>query len=276
MIKLRSGIKVEQNQGVAVYLNETSITASDRKEFTQNAEYEEKVRRQLAGVALFQDIVAKANFIKTFTELIPTLGVTDKATVLEMGACHGWASALVKMKHPACYVVTSDLVAEMVQHSDKWENLLGVQLDEKWAFNGREIPFADEQFDRIFTFASFHHFGDYGNYQPVLREMTRVLKKGGKIVLLYEPSSPGYLYKFAYQRVNNNREAMGEYVDEDVLVPARLEKIVRELGCTLTTKFFPFHLYRDGFLAGNYYYLLSKLGPLQKLFVSTVNLTITK
>ena len=172
--------------------------------------------------------------------------------------------------------MASDHVSEMVKHSQKWENLLGTQLDEKWAFNCRNIPFDDEQFDRIFTFASFHHFGDCGDYRPTLKEMIRVLKKGGKIILLYEPTSPKYLYKLAYKRVNSNREAIGEYVDEDVLVPSQLDKIIRELGCTLKTNLFPFHLYRDGFLAGNYYYIISKLGPLQKLFVSTVNLIIVK
>lgn len=276
MIKLRSDIQIQQQQAVSQYLDEAGLTPSDKKEFVQNAAYEAKVKPQAAGLSLFADVVAKANFVRIFELLTPKLELFAGAKVLEMGACHGWASVMVKVKQPDCYVVASDLVAEMVQHAAQWETLLGAQLDEKWAFNCRDMPFADEQFDRIFTFASFHHFGDAGDYQPVLREMTRVLKKGGKIVLLYEPSSPKYLYQWAYQRVNSNRGDLGEDVDEDVLVPSRLKRTVQALGCTLETQLFPYHLYRDGFMAGNYYYLLAKLGPLQKLFVSTVNLTIAK
>jgi ubiquinone/menaquinone biosynthesis C-methylase UbiE len=276
MIQLRPEISFQQNRDISVYLNETIITESDRKEFTQNVKYEERVAQQSSGLSLFEDVVSKSNFIKTFELIMPELDLFPGATVLEMGACHAWASVMVKVKNPSCYVVTSDLVSEMLEHSTKWENLLGNQLDEKWAFNCRDIPFADEQFDRIFTFASFHHFGDRGDYRPVLIEMIRSLKKGGKIILLYEPSSPKYLYKWAFDRVNNSRENTGEYVDEDVLVIPQLEQIVRELGCTIKTNLFPLHLYRDGFLSGNYYYILSKLGSLQKLLVSTVNLVIIK
>lgn len=276
MIKLRPEIQIQKDQNISVFLNQNTLSESDNKEFSQNLKYEEKVAQQLEGVSLLEDIVSKSNFIKIFECLIPALELFQGASVLEMGACHGWASVIVKTKNPTCYVVASDLVSEMVKHSEKWGNLLGTQLDEKWAFNCRDIPFDDEQFDRIFTFASFHHFGNSGDYKPALKEMIRVLKKGGKIVLLYEPSSPEYLYKAAYKRVNSNRQLVDEYVDEDVLVPSRLEKIVEELGCTIETKLFPFHLYRDGFVAGNYYYFLSKLGFLQKLFVSTVNLIIVK
>ena len=276
MIQLRPEVSFQQNRDISVFLNETIITESDRKEFTQNVKYEERVAQQSSGLSLFEDVVSKSNFIKTFELLIPELDLFSGATVLEMGACHGWASVMVKVTNPSCYVVASDLVSEMVEHSTKWENLLGTQLDEKWAFNCRDIPFDDEQIDRIFTFASFHHFGDRGNYKPVLTEMIRTLKKGGKIVLLYEPSSPRYLYKWAFERVNSSRKNTGEYVDEDVLVIPELDTIVRELGCTLTISLFPFHLYRDGFLSGNYYYIISKLGSLQKLFVSTVNLVISK
>lgn len=276
MIKLRPDVDVSCQHGISVYLNEQTITESDRKEFTQNAIYEDKVSQQFSGLSLFEDIVSKSNFIKTFELLIPKLDIFSGATILEMGACHGWASVMLKSRYPSCHIVISDLVSAMVEHSNQWESLLGSQLDEKWTFNCRDIPFADEQFDRIFTFASFHHFGDSGDYKPALKEMTRVLKKGGKIVLLYEPSSPKYLYKLSYKRVNSNRENSGEYVDEDVLVPSELKKVVQQLGCTLKTNLFPLHLYRDGFMSGNYYYILSKLGLLQKFLVSTVNLVIVK
>ena len=58
-------------------------------------------------------------------------------------------------------------------------------------------------------------------------EIARILKPGGKLVLLYEPSSPAPLYARARRRVNRNREHDG--VDEDVLVVSKLRKIADEL-----------------------------------------------
>jgi hypothetical protein len=104
--------------------------------------------------------------------------------------------------------------------------------------------------------------------------MIRILKPQGKIFLLYEPSSPKYLYKFAFKRVNKRKDIDG--VDEDVLVPSKIEKIVRELGCEFRTELFPFYLYRENITSAGYYFLLSKLGVFQRLLVSTVNLIIEK
>jgi ubiquinone/menaquinone biosynthesis C-methylase UbiE len=129
-------------------------------------------------------------------------------------------------------------------------------------------------YHRIFTFASFHHFGELNDYSKTINEMVRVLKPQGKIFLLYEPSSPKYLYKLAFQRVNARKEIDG--VDEDVIIPEKIEKSVKAIGCSFQAEFFPEYLYREGIKSTNYYYLLSKLRGIEKLVVSTVNIVIEK
>lgn len=274
MINIRHDTKPWRDDEVLCFFNEDLINQSDQKEFVANEKYESSLFTYDERQILFNDIVFKSNFIKTFQSLLPMLNLSGSETILEMGSSHGWASVYLKKEYPRCYIVASDLVPDTVKHAKRWENLLGSYIDEKWAFNCRDIPFEEEQFDRIFTFASFHHFGENGDYHKSLEELIRVLKKGGKIILLYEPSSPKYLYKIAYQRANKKRDIEG--VDEDVLVPSNIAKIIKSLGCNSRIEFFPFYLYRDSIIATNYYYVLSRLGPFQKLLVSTVNIVIEK
>jgi SAM-dependent methyltransferase len=274
MIPIQSDIKPYQDKEVLCFFNDSVIIDSDKKEFIANDKYENSISSSDDGIILFNDIVFKADFIKTFQTLMPKLELNGTERVLEMGAAHGWASVILKNQYPNCYVVASDLVPDTIKHSTKYEKLLKTRLDEKWAFNCRALPFEEESFDRIFTFASFHHFGDYGDYSKSLEQMIRILKPQGKIFLLYEPSSPKYLYKLAFKRANKRRDIDG--VDEDVLVPSKIENIVRELGCEFRAELFPFYLYRENITSAAYYYALSKLGIFQKSLVSTVNLIIEK
>ncbi len=176
--------------------------------------------------------------------------------------------------YPDGYFVAADLVPDCVRHATKWERLLGAEINEKWAFNCRDIPFQDAQFDVIFTFAAFHHFGENGNYEAAAREMIRILRPGGRIVLLYEPSSPQLLYRSAFKRVNRKRQTEG--VDEDVLLCDKLRKVVERLGCSFEAATYPIWQYRESVGSTLYYFLLSRVGPLSKLFVSTVNIEIQR
>ena len=47
-----------------------------------------------------------------------------------------------------------------------------------------------------------------------MSEIARILKPGGKLILLYEQTSPKILYLSAYRRVNRKRREEG--VNEDV------------------------------------------------------------
>ena len=182
-------------------------------------------------------------------------------------------SVLVKDDCPAAYVVMSDMVPECVAHCADYERLLEQRVDEKWAFSARDLPFADAQFDRIFTFAAFHHFGDHGDYSRALAEIGRVLKPGGRLVLMYEPATPRLLYRLALRRVNRKRAEEG--VDEDVLVAAHLRQVGERLGFSLRAAPFAFYRYRDSVFVAGYYYLLAKL-RLGRFATCTTNIVLEK
>jgi len=265
---------VQEDNGVSIYLPEQALSTSDRREFAANARFEDSLVGRPNEMIIFDDILFKADFIKTFQKAEPLIHLAGDERILELGAAHGWASAILKRKWPESYVVASDLVADTIRHAERWEQMLGCRIDEKWAFNIRESPFESGQFDRIFTFASFHHFGFSGDFRPALTEMNRLLVRGGRIVLLYEPSSPDYLYSFANRRVNQLRKIDG--VDEDVLRLSHLRNVAADLGLTMRCDFFTEHDHRSSISSTLYYFALSKLPLLQKLLVCTVNVTIKK
>jgi len=272
-VQVREGIQVHQDKGIFHYLNDSAITQSDKKEIFAHQTYEEaRARGNVDEVDLLDEVVFKSNFIKSFKELISRLQLlSGEETVLEMGGGWCWASVLLKRMYPNSYVVASDLISTNLKHTAEYEKITNTYINEKWVFNCRDIPFKSEQFDIIFTFAAFHHFGDKGDYSKTLREMVRVLKPKGKIILLYEPSVPKHLYRWAFKRVNTNA-----YADEDVLVISRLKQNLSQLNCHLSVELFPLFSYREGFTQTVYYYLLSKFSPLQSLLPCTVNIVIEK
>jgi ubiquinone/menaquinone biosynthesis C-methylase UbiE len=274
MISTRPGVDIQEDDGVRCVLGDSVLTDSDRKEFVFSDKWEAEHAQHTEGRLLFEDVIRKSNFIQTFQRVVPRLKLSGGEKVLEMGASHCWATVLLKAMYPDGYFVAADLLPNCVKHATKWERLLGAKIDEKWAFNSREIPFEDAQFDIIFTFAAFHHFGENGNYEAATREMIRILKPGGRIFLLYEPSSPQLFYRSAFRRVNRKRQSEG--VDEDVLLCGKLRRVVERLGCSFEVATYPIWQYRESVGSTIYYFLLSMIGPLNKLFVSTVNIEIHK
>jgi ubiquinone/menaquinone biosynthesis C-methylase UbiE len=260
-------------KGVSYFPVGGEINAQDQKEFESHRRVEQR-RSQNTGAEVFDDLVFKASFIKTFRNFLPMLDLRDGARVLEMGAGQGWASVLVKRAYPQSYVVASDLVPSALGFSTNYEAQLGVYLDEKWAFNCRDMPFDDGQFDRIFTMAAFHHFGEHNDFGKAVAEMLRVLKPDGRIQLFYEPSTPRYLYRLLLMRANR-RQAI-DNVDEDVLVPSIVKSYQEKYACNISFAHYPYAFHRDNMTSTLYYYGLSKVPFLAKLLPCTVNVTITK
>ena len=68
---------------------------------------------------------------------------------------------------------------------EKSRELLGERADLRVG-DSEHLPWNDESFDIVTCIASFHH---YPNPEPVLREMKRVLKHGGSLIIA-DPWAP--------------------------------------------------------------------------------------
>jgi ubiquinone/menaquinone biosynthesis C-methylase UbiE len=266
-VALLPDVSPAYSDDVAVFLHEEDLAPSDHKELAEQRSY----TPEHPDLDLFTHTVAKATFISVFQRLLPMFQLRGGERVLELGAGRGWASTMLKQAHGSCYVVATDLSPVPVSRVREYEELLGVQLDERWACAASALPFADEQFDLVFTFAAFHHLIIGDRYRTTLAEALRVLRPNGRMLLLYEPSAPRYLYRLAHWRVSQRPG-----VDEDVLLLPRLRDESARMGLSMTAQYFPDPFGRSSAAALFYYYVLSRVPWLAPLLPCTVNVELRK
>jgi ubiquinone/menaquinone biosynthesis C-methylase UbiE len=168
-----------------------------------------------AGAELYRSLlyVGKAHSLLTFDDIVEQCGLDFSGRALELGGGYGFLSAYVKKRFPDVRITFSDVSREAVEKSEQYEDFFGVRLDEKWVTAAEDTPFDASTFDIVFFFASFHHAQDP---QAALEECARILKPGGRVYLLFEPSCPRYLqplYDFHVRRdeVKERYYSIGEY-----------------------------------------------------------------
>jgi ubiquinone/menaquinone biosynthesis C-methylase UbiE len=188
--------------------------------------------------------------------------------VLELGGGQGWASGALKKQFPHLSVTLSDISEFAVASRHKWERILDIAIDNAYACRAYDIPEDPAQFDVVFCFAAAHHFTKMGDS---LREIYRVLKKGGHCFFFHEPSTSPLFYKQAYKRVNKKRPV----VPEDVLVYPTILREARKNGFSATVAFNP-TLIKRGPVETIYYFILAKFPFLQKLLPCTANYRFIK
>lgn len=190
-------------------------------------------------------------------------------SILEIGAGQGWASCIVKSKFPNKQVITSDISLYAVESVHYWESLFSTKLDQKFACKSYSIPLPDASIDLIFTFQSFHHFGEY---KKTLQEIYRVLKPNGVCLLFDEPSCPSYIYPLALKRVNAKRPQ----IIEDVLKYKEIVNLSKVVGYKDVVVNFDPNIINRRPLPTIYYWILGKSRLLQKLLPCTADYLLKK
>jgi SAM-dependent methyltransferase len=216
------------------------------------------------------NIVNKVSEAGIFLDLLQRFEAdfSKSRRILELGAGQGWASCLVKRRYPDAHVVATDISEYAVASTHLWERIYGVRLDGASACLSYEIPADDASLDLVFCFAAAHHFGAH---RRTFAELHRVLRGGGVVLYLYEPSCRPFLHGLAHARVNRKRPE----VPEDVLIYPKMERMAGEAGFDASLHFHPSTRYRSPG-ATLYYAMLGRAPVLQRWLPCTVNYRFTK
>lgn len=116
-------------------------------------------------------------------EYLLRFGIAEGDRVLDAGAGTGISTALVRECAGASgFVVAQDLAEAMLRGARK---RLGGNGAACVGSDAQDLPFHGGVFDKILCFSAFPHFADQ---RKTLAEMRRVLKKGGKALVLHASS----------------------------------------------------------------------------------------
>ncbi|WP_046768783.1 class I SAM-dependent methyltransferase [Jiangella alkaliphila] len=115
----------------------------------------------------------------------PPLAPYERA--LEIGAGTGFFSLNLRQAGVLDDVTVTDISPGMVEAAQRNARQLGFEIAGEVA-DAEKLPFPDETFDVVVGHAVIHHLPDV---EQAFREMLRVLKPGGRVVICGEPTKYG-------------------------------------------------------------------------------------
>jgi SAM-dependent methyltransferase len=152
-------------------------------EFTREF-YEEIDRRHFSDAAVYTPPSQRP-----FDELIP-YGDLANCDVLEIGVGNGSHAQLIA-PHSRSYTGI-DLTRYAVESTLRRFQIFGIRGNVR-QMDAERMEFADASFDYIWTWGVIHHSA---NTEKILREMQRVLRPGGRAVIMVYHRSLLYYYVF--------------------------------------------------------------------------------
>ena len=181
-----------------------------------------------------------------------------KGKILELGAGQGWASCLYKRLYNESEVIVTDINEHALKCIYEWERLYSVKADKVYACKSYKTKEPDNSIDQVFCFAAAHHFI---KQEETLKEISRILKKGGKAFYFHEPVTPRIFYKPIHAYVNRN---MNGKPHEDVLITKDIKKYARKYGLVPFVDLNPSLVKRKPF-ATVYFAILKKIPLFRKV-----------
>lgn len=100
--------------------------------------------------------------------------------ILDIGTGTGYLAFPLAEMYPEAKVFGIDIAEAIIEKNKEAAKERGTSNLTFLAFDGLEYPFEAESFDLIVSRYAFHHFPDV---EDSIRQMHRILKKGGKVLI---------------------------------------------------------------------------------------------
>ncbi len=134
---------------------------------------------KLAGADSFYFAEMKVRLLQPFEK-------NTKLKVLDIGCGDGATELFMQQYFPNWQVNGMDVSEKSIQAAQE-RKLPNANFS---VYNGTEIPLQDESADVVFMAGVLHHV-NYKLHQAIVKEITRVLKKGGRLYLFeHNPLNP--------------------------------------------------------------------------------------
>ena len=125
-------------------------------------------------------------FAEMKVRLLQSLETDKPLKVLDVGCGDGTTEQFMQQYFPQWKTEGIDISAKSIEVATK-RNLIGANFA---VYDGCNVPFADECFDLVFIAGVLHHV-DFTLHQALMKEISRSLKKGGRLVLFeHNPLNP--------------------------------------------------------------------------------------
>lgn len=138
---------------------------------------------QAAAEAWFRWSSTLHDWLGNATDKMLEMGnITSGQRVLDIAAGAGEQSITVAEKiGPSGYVLATDISPKILEYARQMADKAGLKNIETKVMDGENLTLEDETFDAIISRVGLIYFPDQ---QKALKEMRRVLKKGGKIAAI--------------------------------------------------------------------------------------------
>jgi len=149
-----------------------------------------------------------------------------------------------------------------------WESVFQVKMEAVQAGRSYDLNLEANTYDLVFCYAAAHHFVEY---KKTLKQLKKLLRKGGKIIFLYEPTSSRLFYPLYYKYVNTAAHS----TPEDVLIPSQFRAIAAEVDLTLEVHYDPHQTIQRSSVISTYFKILKTFKFLQPVLPASADLVFT-
>jgi ubiquinone/menaquinone biosynthesis C-methylase UbiE len=165
------------------------ITRDQKSYYDNNASIYDDVAHLSFQIQNEDETKVRENFINW-------LSIEKDHCVLDLSCGTGKDSEGIAKKLKTGSLYCADISREMLKICKKKIDVYGVDTH-YCVVNAEYLPFEDNSFDRLISFGGLNVFG---NLQKALKEMSRVVKPGGKI-LVGDESMPPWLYDTEFGKI---------------------------------------------------------------------------